>query len=81
MKPSRIRDLKPSLNHILVAILLLPWASNAHAYLDPGSGSMMLQLLLAGLAGLAVTLKVFWGKVSRLFRSKAALDEGSDDSA
>jgi hypothetical protein len=29
------------------------------AYLDPGSGSMILQAILGGVAGLAVALKMF----------------------
>lgn len=39
-------------------VLLLP--SFAHAYLDPGNGSMLLQLLLGGVAGLSVILKLYW---------------------
>ncbi len=33
------------------------------AYLDPGSGSMILQMLLGGFAALAVSLKMFGKKV------------------
>jgi len=33
------------------------------AYLDPGSGSMLLQALLGGLAGLAVTFKMFGSRI------------------
>jgi hypothetical protein len=43
--------------------------AQSHAYLDPGSGSMVLQLLLGGLAGLAVLLKIFWRKLTGLFGS------------
>ena len=39
----------------------------AHAYLDAGTGSMLLQLLLGGLAGLAVLLKLFWHKILGIF--------------
>jgi hypothetical protein len=38
------------------------------AYLDPGSGSMLLQMLLGGIAGVAVSIKMF-GK--RIFRALA----------
>ena len=41
---------------------------SAHAYLDPGSGSMMLQLLLAGLAGMALGAKMFWRRILAFFR-------------
>ncbi len=33
------------------------------AYLDPGSGSMILQMLLGGVAALVVSLKMFGKKV------------------
>jgi len=33
------------------------------AYLDPGSGSVILQALLGGVAGLAVALKLFGRRV------------------
>ncbi len=35
------------------------------AYLDPGSGSMILQMLLGGLAAVAVSIKMFGKKVFR----------------
>ena len=38
-------------------------APPAHAYLDPGSGSMMVQLLLAGVAGFAVALRMVWRRL------------------
>ena len=34
--------------------------SSAFAYLDAGSGSMLIQLILGGIAGLAVFLKLSW---------------------
>ena len=57
------------------SFLLLVWYTisppPAHAYLDPGSGSMMVQLLLAGFAGLAIAAKVFWRRIKSFFtRSK-----------
>ena len=37
------------------------------AYLDPGSGSMLIQLLLGGVAAGAVVLRMFWQRlISRL---------------
>ena len=33
------------------------------AYLDPGSGSMMLQVIAGGLAAAAVTMKVYWRRM------------------
>ena len=53
---------------ILIAIFIMLLSGRpAYAYLDAGTGSMLLQLLLGGLAGLAVILKLFWHKVLGLF--------------
>ena len=41
--------------------------SSAHAYLDPGTGSMILQVLLGGVAGLALVGKLYWHKLLSLF--------------
>ncbi len=46
----------------------------AHAYLDPGTGSMILQLLLGGVAGMAVVLKLYWHRVKAMFGRRVAKD-------
>jgi len=38
------------------------------AYLDPGSGSMLLQLLAGGVAGVAVAGKMYWRRLKRALR-------------
>ncbi len=38
------------------------------AYLDPGSGSVILQALLGGLAAVAVTFKLWWKRITGIFR-------------
>lgn len=48
---------------LLVCALLLAWQPPVEAYLDPGSGSMLIQLLLGGAAGLAVIVKLFWRRI------------------
>jgi hypothetical protein len=40
------------------------------AYLDPGSGSMILQILAGGVAAVAVTAKLYWNKILRFLRIK-----------
>jgi hypothetical protein len=39
-------------------------------YLDPGSGSFLIQLLLAALLGGAFAIKVYWRKIKTLFTGK-----------
>ncbi len=52
---------------LFVFCLLLLSSSSAHAYLDPASSSYILQILLAGIAGLVVVLKVYWHRFLDLF--------------
>ena len=47
------------------------------AYLDPGSGSMILQILAGGLAAVAVTAKLYWGRLLTLLRIRKPEDEGA----
>ena len=54
----------------LVLLYGVSLTKEALAYLDPGSGSMMLQLLLGGIAGVAVILKLYWNSFAGLFRRK-----------
>ena len=44
------------------------------AYLDPGSGSMLVQLLLGGVAGAAVIMKLGWERFKDMFRSSSSKD-------
>jgi hypothetical protein len=37
-------------------------------YLDPGTGSMLLQALAGGIAGLAVVGKLYWARIKRALR-------------
>jgi Flp pilus assembly protein protease CpaA len=47
----------------VLATLLLITAPSAFAYLDPGTGSMLLQVILGGIAAVGVALKLFWHKI------------------
>jgi hypothetical protein len=40
------------------------------AYLDATSGSMIVQAVVAGVAGVGVFAKLFWRRLSRPFRHK-----------
>lgn len=42
--------------------------SPAHAYLDPGTGSLLLQGLIAGIALAISTAKLWWYKITLFFK-------------
>ena len=43
---------------------------DANAYLNPGTGSMILQALIAGLAVVAVTIKLYWFKLRAFLKGE-----------
>ncbi len=45
---------------LLRGLLLSIVVFRTSAYIDPGSGSMLLQVLLGGVAGVAVLARLFW---------------------
>ena len=52
---------------IALLLLLLGVPASAHAYIDPSAGSVRLQLILGGVAGLMVALRLSWKRLTGLF--------------
>ena len=55
---------------LVVFLVALDFSRPAFAYLDPGTGSMILQLLLGGIAGAAIVLKIYWESLTNVFRRR-----------
>jgi hypothetical protein len=68
------------MNEQLLSILIanLPLL-RPQAYLDPGSGSFLIQLLIAGLVGAAFFIKASWGKIKRFFNRSKNEPQQPDD--
>jgi hypothetical protein len=47
----------------LSALLLLVVPVSAHAYIDPGTGSTAIQVVIASLAAAGYFVKVFWRQI------------------
>lgn len=43
--------------------LMLALSPNAYAYLDPGTGSMLLQSLIGAVAAAGMVLSLFWQRI------------------
>jgi hypothetical protein len=48
-------------------------------YLDPGSGSFLLQLLIAGLAGLGIAIAASWSRIKRWLKKKGKAQPDEDE--
>ena len=49
--------------------LSLFWSQNAYAYIDPGSGSIIIQAIIGALVGVGITAKIYWYKIKEKFLS------------
>ena len=52
--------------HILLSI---------QAYLDPGSGSFIIQLLIGAFVGIAVAVRAYWGRIRAFFNKDSAAND------
>lgn len=71
---------------LLVLSLSALFPVSAFAYLDPGTGSIILQGLIAGLAAAAVVMRTYWYRIKSFFsrsESKSSLqsEESETDSS
>lgn len=65
--------MQTSLSRVLGAALLLGllFPRDAFAYLDPGSGSLIFQTIVATLAAAAYGVRVYWSRITGWFRRDA----------
>jgi hypothetical protein len=52
----------------------------AHAYLDAGSASLIVQMIAGGAAGALVVLKLYWQKIAGIFRNDKPKNDGTEQS-
>jgi hypothetical protein len=60
----------------VVCLLILP--QDAHAYLDPGTGSYVLQMIIAGLLGAAFAIKMSWLRIKRFISGLFSRNDRND---
>lgn len=48
-------------------LLTVVFTRDVHAYLDPGTGSMVFQTVVAALAAAGYGLRVYWSRIRALF--------------
>lgn len=70
-------------NLLIINVILLLWSiQDAYAYIDPGTGSYIIQMMIGGLLGAAFALKIYWKKVKAYFSnliSKQAKNDKYED--
>jgi hypothetical protein len=82
--PARKAAIPGSINRLSIAAALLGvlsflFSEKAHAYLDPGSGSYILQILIAALLGASVGIKIYWKRIKHMLRSTFSGEKGDEE--
>ena len=63
---------------LALAALVLLTPTDAHAYLDPGTGSYVLQMIIAGLLGAAFAVKLSWLRIKRFVAGVFSRNDRND---
>ena len=72
------------ISQIFLAIVVLSFFSqfslpDAFAYIDPGSGSIVIQMLIGALVGVGIAVKVFWFKIKLRLSSVFNKNDSNDE--
>ena len=69
-----------NLKFLFLIFSLIAYTSPAYAYLDPGTGSVLLQGLIGGIAAVMAFLSIYWQKVKAFFsKEEADTDKAEED--
>ena len=64
---------------VVLALVCLAFPRPAYAYLDPGTGSYILQMILAALLGAAFAVKLFWKNIKTFFKNLFSGEEVDEE--
>jgi hypothetical protein len=64
---------------VFILLFIVVFSSDAHAYLDPGSGSYMLQILLGTLVAGFFAIKQYWHRLKYFLKDRFRKKEDQDD--
>jgi len=66
------------LKYLILLLFLVLEPFPVHAYLDPGTGSFIIQVAIAAIASISFTLRIYWKKLaiwlSGIFKSRNKKD-------
>ncbi len=63
----------------LVALAVALWPANARAYIDPGTGSFVIQGIIAAVVGAGFALKVFWKRIVSALTGRSPVEDDDDE--
>jgi hypothetical protein len=64
-----------------IILLAIGISAPAHAYIDPGTGSLIVQGIIGAIAAASISAKLWWHKLKVFFMKSSTTSEDSADSA
>ncbi|MDX2199517.1 MAG: hypothetical protein SF069_11175 [Phycisphaerae bacterium] len=64
---------------LLASAMLFLLAEPSHAYLDPGTGSLILQMIVAGALTAWASIRMFWSRIKEFFQRLSGAKSPSND--
>lgn len=58
-----------SLEIVVLFLFIFVFPKNSYAYLDPGTGSYIFQIVIAGFIGGLFVFKIYWNKIKTSLRN------------
>jgi len=66
---------------VLLLVLAVVFPARAEAYVDPGSGSLAVQGIIAAILGAGLTIRLYWRRIRDRLRGKPLRDDETDSDA
>tara|TARA_Y100000996_G_C22398789_1_gene592269 strand:- start:397 stop:600 length:204 start_codon:yes stop_codon:yes gene_type:complete len=58
------------LKFLILSFILFFFSTRAYAYIDPGTGSIIIQAIIGAIAATSLTVKIYWQKIKAFFKKK-----------
>ncbi len=74
--------LLPKSSPVLFALTILVlglWPVPAHAYIDPGTGSFVIQGIIAAVVGAGFAIKMYWKRIISAITGKSQAEDDDDE--
>ena len=62
-------------SRVLIVLIFSMSALPSYGYIDPGTGSLIIQSIIGAIAAIGVTLKLYWHKLKLFFSRNRAVEE------
>jgi hypothetical protein len=69
---------KNILHQLFLATMFVGISFPTYAYLDPGTGSLILQGVIAGIATVGFAAKMYWQRIKTVFSGESEPEEGEE---